>query len=105
MRLDHGELPAEHVLGLAAATLLDRLADAYDDPQPGRQRAPHPQADGLVAFAEVLPALRVADEGSGDAELDEHRGRNLARVRALLVPVDVLRVRCQAGLDGIRGAS
>src|SRR5581483_4624309 len=40
-------------------------------------------------------------ERSGDAELEEHRRGDLAGERALRLPVDVLRVRRQAGGDAV----
>ena len=99
MRLEHRELATEDGLGLAAASLLDRLADAGDDAQAGCEGTAHPQPDRLVALTEVLPPFGMPHQRTGDAELEEHRRGDLAGVCALLVPVDVLRVRRQTRLD------
>ena len=73
VRLEHGQLAAEDVLGLAALALGLQLADARDDLQPGVERGARPLRDRLVRLAEVLPPLGVADERAGDAELEQHR--------------------------------
>ena len=86
-------LAAEDVLGLARLALLVRLADARDHAQAGLERRRGPPGDRLVGLAEVLPPLGVADERAGDAELEQHRRRDLAGVRALAAPVHVLRER------------
>src|SRR4029453_3275370 len=49
-----------------------------------------PEADRLIRLAEVLPALGVADNRPIDAELDEHRCRDLAGIGPLALPMDVL---------------
>ena len=54
---------------------------------------PRPACDQLVALAEDVPALRVAQDDVGDAERLEHRGRDLAGERALVLEVHVLRAQ------------
>src|SRR5690606_35870395 len=75
----------------AGVALLAGLAHAQHGHEPRLQGArdllPH---DGVV-LAVVLPPLRVADDGVGGAGVGDHRGRYLARVRALGVGGDVLR--------------
>ena len=46
--------------------------------------------DGLVGLAEVLAPLGVADDRAADAELEQHRRRDLAGEGALVGPVHVL---------------
>src|SRR5205085_11438615 len=71
--------------------LLLRLADAGDHEQAGLERGQRPPRHRLVALAEVLAALGVADDRAVDAELEQHSGGDLAGVGALVRPVDVLR--------------
>jgi hypothetical protein len=97
VRLEHDQLSPEDVFGLPTLVLVLGLADAGDHPEPGVERRGGPPADRLVGLTEVLPALRVSDDRAVDAEVDEHRGRDLARVRPLRLPVDVL------GSDGDLG--
>jgi hypothetical protein len=99
MRLEHRELAAEDVLRLPRLALPLRLADARDHAQARVERGPRPLRHGLVGLAEVLPPLGVAHESADDAELEQQRRRDLARVRALRLPVHVLCVRGQPGLD------
>ena len=101
MRLEHGDLPAEHVFRLPRLALLECLADARDHVQAGVERRPRPQRDALVRLAEVPAPLGMADERAGDSELEQHRRGDLARVRPLRLPVHVLRVRRQPRLDAI----
>ena len=68
-------------------------------PRPACERGLRAARDAGVGLAEVLAPLRVADERAADAELEQHRRRDLTRVRALVLPVDVLRERRQARLD------
>src|SRR5262249_38159978 len=72
-----------------------------DHEQAGREGAARAQPDGLVAVAEVVAPFRMPDERAHDAELEQHRRRDLTRVRALVVPVDVLRVGREADLDAV----
>ena len=96
---DRLDLDLEHELGVAGLALLQRLADAGDHAEPGFERGARAAGDGLVALAEQLPTLRVADERALDAELEQHLGRDLAGVGALRLPVHVLRVDRAAALD------
>ena len=75
----------------AALALILELPDASDHAQAGLERVLGAQADGLVGLAEELPPLGVADDRALDAELHEHRCRDLAGERALALPVHVLR--------------
>ena len=74
----------------APLPLLELLADAQDRPQPRVDRARELGRDDLVRFARVAPPLRMADDHPG-RESREHRGADLARVRARQLVVDVLR--------------
>ena len=58
--------------------------------RPVLERGDRAARDGLVGLAEVLPPLGVADDRARDAELEQHRRRDLARVGALVGPVHVL---------------
>src|SRR5581483_979066 len=99
--LEDGDLAAEHVLGLVRLALLERLADAGDDVEAGLERGGGAPRHAVVGLPEQLPPLGVADERAGDAELEEHRRRDLAGEGAFRLPVDVLRVRRQAGVDAV----
>ena len=88
--LEHADLAAEDVVGLARLALGQGLADAGDHVQPALQRGAAAPRDGLVGLAEVLAAFRVADERAVDAELAEHRRGDLAGERAFALPVAVL---------------
>ena len=96
---DRLDLDAQHGLRVAGVALLLRLADAGDDAEARLERRLRASRDARVGLAEVLPPLRVADDRAVDAELEQHRRRDLAGVRALGLPVHVLRVRREAGLD------
>src|SRR6266511_3331998 len=88
--LEHGDLAPEDVLGLAGLALGPCLADTGDHGEAGVERGPGASRDALVRLAEELPPLRVADDRTVDAELAQHRRRDLAREGALRLPVDVL---------------
>ena len=60
-----------------------RLADAGDHREPGLERGARRAGDRLVGLAEELAPLRVADERALDAELEQHRRRDLAGEGAL----------------------
>ena len=91
-RGDRVDLAAEDGLGLPRLALLQGLADAGDDAEPGLERGVRAARGRLVGLAEVLAALGVADDRAGGAGGDQHRARDLAGERALVLPVDVLRV-------------
>src|SRR5690606_23843695 len=84
------DLPEQHRLGSASLAFLARLAHAYGDLEPFRESPFRAKPHGLVRLAEKLPALRVAGEHLGDADLLEHGSGNLAGEGAGFFPVDVL---------------
>ena len=59
---DRVDLSPEHGLGVARLALFLRLADARDHASPARARPARGVATPVVGLAEVLAALRVADE-------------------------------------------
>ena len=67
------------------------LPDAEDRAQPGLDRARELARDTGVVVALVATHLGVPDDRSRGEAL-EQRGRELSRVRAAPLPVDVLRV-------------
>ncbi len=73
MTRDPGDLPGEHGLGLAGLALGLGLADARDDVEARLERCLRTQAHRLVGLAEELTPLGVTDDGSRDAELEQHR--------------------------------
>src|SRR3954454_13562879 len=99
---DRVDLDAQHRLHVACVALLLRLADARDDAEPGIERSLGAPRNSRIRLAEVLAPLGVADQRAGDAEAEQHRRRDLACVRALVLPVDVLRIRREPGLDAMR---
>ena len=96
---DRLDLDLQDELGVAGLALLERLADAGDHGKTGLERGPRAAGDHLVRVAEEVPPLRVADERPLDAELEQHRRRDLAGVGTARLPVDVLRVDRPAALD------
>ena len=83
------ELGGHDLHGPAGLAIGEQLADAQDGPQARRDRPSQLLADQLVRFLSVAAALGVAeDDPRGQAV--EHRGRDLARVRAGQLVVDVL---------------
>ncbi len=94
MTRDRRDLAAQHGVGLPRLALGLGLADAGDHCEPRLERRLAAHAHRLVGLAEVLAPLGVPDDRALDAELEQHRRRDLARERALVRPVDVL------GVDG-----
>ena len=90
---DRLDLDLEHELGVPRLALLERLADAGDHAR-ARPRARRAARRATVSsrLAEELAPLRVADERALHAELEQHLGRDLARVGAARLPVHVLGV-------------
>ena len=88
---DRVGLPREHLFRPARLALLVRLAHARDHAEAGLERGGRAASDALVRLAEELTPLRVPRQRAVDAELQEHPRRDLARERALVRPVDVLR--------------
>ena len=95
---DDPDLTREHGLGLARLALRLGLAHARDHVESRLERSLGAKAHGLVRLAEVLPPLGVPDEGARHTELEQHRRRDLARERALELPVHVLRVDANAAV-------
>src|SRR5213594_760900 len=83
-------LPCDHRPGGLRLALRQRLADAHDRDEARREAGVQAAVHGLVGLAEVLPALGVPDDDVGAAALAQHGDRDLARVGALRLPVDVL---------------
>lgn len=84
-------LAADHRLHLARLALFERLSDTENHPQPGRKGRLGTCIDSLIALAEILPALGMADDDIGDAKLLEHIGGDFAGERAGSRPMAVLR--------------
>ncbi len=95
---DDTDLTREHRLGLARLALGLGLPHAGDDVEAGLERRLGAKPYRLVRLAEVLAPLGVADDRARHAELEQHRRRDLARERALELPVDVLRVDADAAV-------
>ena len=93
---DRLDLDLQDELRVAGLALLERLADARDHAEPGIERRARAPGHHLVRLAELLPALRVADERTLYPQLEQHLGRDLAGVGAASLPVDVL------GVDRVR---
>src|SRR4029453_10316289 len=86
-------------LGLPTFPLFLELADARDHAQARLERVLGPHPHGLIGLAEVLPALRVADDRAPDAELEQDQRRDLAGEGTVVGPVDVLGVDRVAARD------
>src|SRR5919201_3681721 len=99
VRLENRELATQDGLGRTVLALAVGLADAGDHAQAGLERCVRAPAGGLVGLPEVLPALRVPDDRSLDAQLLQRRRRNLPGERPLGLPVHVLRVHGPTALD------
>src|SRR5690606_8354792 len=96
--LDDGpDLPAHHLLRLAAPALVQGLADAGDDADPFRQGRLGLPADVLVGLVEVGPPLRMPDDDVVAAQVFQHHRRDLAGVRPLVRPEDVLGAQLDPG--------
>src|SRR6185369_13869000 len=94
--MDHrGHLPLDDVHRPAGFALGQRLADAHDRRDAGRQRGLGLVGHDGIGFAVVLAALRVADDRIAHAEFLEHGGRDFARVGALHMLRHVLRAEFQ----------
>ena len=74
-------LAAQHVVGESGFAFFQNFSHAADGRESGFQRGFQAQVDGVVGFAEVLPALGVADDDVGDAESQQHVGRDLTGER------------------------
>ena len=98
------ELGLDDRLRVAGVTLLRALADAQDRPQARVGRPAELLADALVRLAEVAPPLRVADDDPA-READEHRGGDLAGVRAGRLVVDVLGADPDIGIRAREGVA
>ena len=83
-------LADDNLFELTGVALLKRLADADDGREASRNRGPRAQVDRLVRLAEVLATLAVADDDVLGARVEQHPRRDLARVRAGLLPMAVL---------------
>src|SRR6185503_12536500 len=98
------DLPGQDPLGLIGIALRLVFADAQDRLEAGPQSSGDLARQGLVALAEVLAPLGVAEDDAVDAELEQHRRRHLAGERALRLLVHVLggdpHATLRAVLDG-----
>jgi hypothetical protein len=88
---------AELALGVTGFALVLGLAHAQDRQEPSLQRRRHLQLERLVGLAEHLAALGMAQDHTLDADLREHRRRDLAGERALRRVVHVLGVDLNPG--------
>src|SRR6185369_3035352 len=95
--MDHrGHLPLDDVHRPAGFALGQRLADAHDRRDAGRERGFGLVRHDGVGLGVVLAALRMADDHVAHTELLEHGGGDFTRVSALHVLRDVLRAQFQA---------
>ena len=88
---------AQLALGVAGLALVLGLADAEDRLEARLQRRGHLLLQRAVGLAEVLAPLGVAEHHAVDAELGQHRRRDLAGVGALGLLVHVLGADAHAG--------
>jgi len=77
----HRQLAGDDVHGAAGVALGERLAETCDDGQAIVNGGRRLGGDELVRLA-LLAALAVAQDGVLEAQVLEHRGAHLARVRA-----------------------
>src|SRR5919198_750455 len=84
------DLPDHLVLRAPGIALLQTLPHAQDRDHVLREHRPDLLGDGLVRFPEVRSALRVPHDDVSTLQCGQHRRGDLARERALLLPVDVL---------------
>src|SRR5690606_6167844 len=84
------QLADDHVGGRARLPLVEGLAHAQDRGHVVADDRLEPLVDGLVGLAEMLAALRVADDHVGNRELGQHRSRDLAGVGTFVLPEHVL---------------
>ena len=77
--------------GRAGLPLLEGLPDAHDRRHAVLVHRLELLVHGLVGLAEQLTALGVADDHVLHLQLGQHRWAHLAGVRALVLPVAVLR--------------
>src|SRR5436190_15113885 len=82
-------------VGISRVALGERLSHAHDRRHLVLQHRAQLQVHRLVGFAEELPPLGVADDDVSDVELREHHRADLARVRACILPVAVLRAELE----------
>src|SRR5262245_13881435 len=86
----HAHLRGHAILGRPHVALLQGLADAQDRRHAVGEHRSHFLVHGLVRVAEHRAALGMPNHDVGDLERLEHRGRDLAGERPLVLPVDVL---------------
>ena len=72
------ELTADDGGRLALFALGEQLAHADDRHQPGGQGGADLEIDLLVGFAQDVPALAVSQDDVAAAQVDQHRGADLA---------------------------
>ena len=89
----------------AGVALLQRLPHAHDRHHPVREDGLHLLVHDLVVLAEELPALGVPHDHVATLSAASMRGDDLARERALVLRVDVLRAEAVRELVGRRSAS
>src|SRR6185437_10159106 len=86
-------LPQQDLFHLPALALGQHLANANDRLQLMLERRQQFLVHRLVSLAKVLPPLRVAQNHMRHANRLQHHGRSLARKRALVDKVHILRAR------------
>src|SRR5438876_6319663 len=72
-------LLADYILGLTTFSLLKRLADTYDHPQPGSDARLSFATDQVIVLQIVLSSLGVPDDHMRATSVPKHEGRDLAR--------------------------
>src|SRR5438876_5752905 len=85
------ELPLHDLQGPVGLALGQRLADADDGRQALIDSRPHLSRHHLLALAEDMAPLRVAEDHVAAADVLQHQRGDLAREGALALPVHVLR--------------
>ena len=85
------DLPIKHRFGLAGLALLQSLADAEDYVEIGGEGNPHLLVDERIGFAQLVPALAMAENDIFAAEIEEHRWADLAGECAFFLGIEILR--------------
>jgi hypothetical protein len=97
------ELLGDNVDGGTGLTLLEALTAAQNHAEVGVKRSLGLVGDDLVGLAQDGAALRVAEDGPGDAAVLELRGRDLASEGTVGLVVDVLGGNLEALAEVLAG--